>query len=88
MQKAEARRIDICSVGPVPEVNHNSEDNPGIDATDLENEPISIEEGDQILATRLLPLHPWISACHPPFLNGWQKPSRLMQNLQPQSQSI
>ena len=54
-QKAEARRIDICSVGPVPEVNHNSEDDPRIDATDLENEPIAIEEGDQILATRLLP---------------------------------
>ena len=46
MQKAEARRIDICSVGPVPEVNHNSEDDSGIDATDSENEPISIEEGD------------------------------------------
>ena len=55
MWKAEARRIDICSVGPVPEVNHDLEDGPGIDATDPENEPISIEEGDQILATGLLP---------------------------------
>ena len=54
-RKAEARRIDICSVGPVPEVNHDSEDDPGIDATDPENEPITIEEGDQILATGLLP---------------------------------
>ena len=54
-QKAKARRIDICSIGPVPGVNHNSEDDSGTDATDLENEPISIEEGDQILATRLLP---------------------------------
>ena len=26
--KAEARRIDICSIGPVPEVNHNSEYDP------------------------------------------------------------
>ena len=55
MWKAEARRIDICSVGPVPEVNHNSEDDSRIDATDSENEPISIEEGDWILATGLLP---------------------------------
>ena len=54
-QKAEVRRIDICSVGPVPEVNHDSEDDSRIDATNLENEPISIEEGDQILATGLLP---------------------------------
>ena len=55
MWKAEARRIDICSVGPVPEVNHDSEDDPRIDATDPENEPIAIEEGDWILATGLLP---------------------------------
>ena len=55
MWKAEARRIDICSVGPVLEVNHDSEDDSRIGATDLENEPISIEEGDQILATGLLP---------------------------------
>ena len=53
--KAEARRINICSVGPVPEANHYSEDNSKIDATNLENEPISIEEGDWILATGLLP---------------------------------
>ena len=70
MQKAEVRRIDICSIGPVPEVNHDSEDNSGIEAIDSENEPISIEEGDQILATGLLPPHPWISTCHPPFPNG------------------
>ena len=49
------RRIDICSVSPVLEVNHNSEDDSEIDATDSENEPISVEEGDQILATGLLP---------------------------------
>ena len=55
MQKAEARRIDICSIGPVPEVNHNSEDDSRIDATDSENKPISIKEGDRILATGLLP---------------------------------
>ena len=67
MQKAEVRRIDISSIGPVPEVNHDSEDDSGIDATNPENEPISIEEGDQILATGLLPPS---SACHPPFPNG------------------
>ena len=51
--KAEVRRIDICSVGPVPEVNHDSEDDSRIDATNLENEPISIEEGDH--AVELIP---------------------------------
>jgi RNase H-like domain found in reverse transcriptase/Reverse transcriptase (RNA-dependent DNA polymerase)/Integrase zinc binding domain/Chromo (CHRromatin Organisation MOdifier) domain len=54
-RKAEARRIDICSVGPIPEVNHDSENDSGLDATDSENEPISVEEGDRILATGLLP---------------------------------
>ena len=49
------RRIDICSVGPVPEVNHDSEDDSRLDTVDLENEPISVEEGDQILVTGLLP---------------------------------
>ena len=53
--KAEMKRIDICSIGPVPEVNHNSEDDSRLDAVDSENEPISVEEGDQILVTGLLP---------------------------------
>ena len=36
----------------MPEINHNSEE----DLTpDTEDEPISVEEGDQILATGLLP---------------------------------
>ena len=52
---AEARRIDICSIGPVLEVNHDSEDDSRIDATNSENEPISVEEGDWNLATGLLP---------------------------------
>ena len=54
-RKAEMKRIDICSIGPAPEVNHNLEDDSGLDNIDLEGEPLSIEEGDQILATGLLP---------------------------------
>ena len=57
--KAEARKIEICSIRPLLEVdhdskhglNHNSESAPN--PTD---EPISIEEGDHILATGLFPL--------------------------------
>ena len=56
--KAEARRIEICSIGPLPEVDHNSKhrlehnSEPGLDPAD---EPISVEEGDHILAAGLLP---------------------------------
>ena len=39
------RRIEICSIGPLPEVDHDSESAP--DPTD---ETITIEEGDCILA--------------------------------------
>ena len=51
-QKADAKRKDACSSGPMPEINHDSEEDltPG-----TEDEPISVEEGDQILATGLLP---------------------------------
>ena len=47
-QKADSKRKDACSSGPMPEINHNSEEDlkPG-----TEDEPISVEEGDQILAT-------------------------------------
>ena len=56
--KAEARRIEICSIGPLPEIDHDSEhglehnSEPSLDSAD---EPISVEEGDHILATGLLP---------------------------------
>ena len=51
-QKADAKRKDACSSGPMPEINHDSKE----DLTpDTEDEPISIEEGDRILATGLLP---------------------------------
>ena len=49
------RRIDICSAGLVPELDHDSKDDSKLDAANLEDEPISIEKGDQILATSLLP---------------------------------
>ena len=52
------RRIDICSAGPAPEVDHDSEDDSELNTVDSEDEPISIEEGDQILATGLLPPPP------------------------------
>ena len=51
--KAEARRIEICSIGPLPEVDHNSEH-----GLKLDSELISVEEGDRILATGLLPPPP------------------------------
>ena len=54
IRKAEARRMDVCSAGPMPVINHDSEDS---EDTDLEEIPISVEEGDRILATGLLP-HP------------------------------
>ena len=69
-QKAEVRRIDICSIGPEPEVNHDSEDDPGIDATDMESEPIAIEEGDRILATGLLP-PPSMDICTSSTISQW-----------------
>ena len=55
IQKAEMRRIYICSAGLAPEVDHDSEGDSELDTIDSEDEPISIEEGDQIVATSLLP---------------------------------
>ena len=43
--------MDVCSAGPMPVIDHDSKD------SDLEEIPVSVEEGDQILATGLLP-HP------------------------------
>ena len=57
-RKAEARRIEICSIGPLPEVDHDFEHGLEHDAEpslDPEDEPISVEEGDRILATGLFP---------------------------------
>ena len=59
--KAEARRIEICSTGLLLKVDHDSK--LGLDhdpdfAPNPTDEPISIEEGDCILATGLLPPPP------------------------------
>ena len=51
--KAEAKRKDVCSVGPIPEINHDSDEDSEPDTVSPE-ETISVEEGDQILATGLL----------------------------------
>ena len=52
IQKAEAKRMDICSAGSWLEIDHNSGDS--VDPNQ-ESEPLSMEEGDRILATRLFP---------------------------------
>ena len=54
-QKTEARRIDICSVGSLPEIDHDTADDIEINDSHLECEPLSVEEGDHILATGLFP---------------------------------
>ena len=54
-RKAESKKIDTCSLGPLPEVDHDSEDDSGPSITDPEDEPISIEDGDWIFSTGLLP---------------------------------
>ena len=51
--KAEARRIEICSIRPLPEVDHNSKH-----GLELDSQPILVEEGDHILTTSLLPPPP------------------------------
>ena len=53
-QKAEAKRKDACSIGPTPEINHDSEDDSKPDIVNPD-ESISVEEGDRILATGLFP---------------------------------
>ena len=52
IRKAEAKRMDICSAGSLPEIDHNSDDS--IDPNQ-ESEPLSMEEGDRILAIGLFP---------------------------------
>ena len=54
IRKAKAKRMDICSAGSWPEIDHDSSDS--VDPNQ-ESEPLSLEEGDCILATRLFP-HP------------------------------
>ena len=52
-KKAEIRRKDMCNVGPVPDVDHDSDFSD--DLSDTSSETLSIEDGDRILATGLLP---------------------------------
>ena len=54
-EKAEAKRRDTCSIGPMLEISHDSKEDSMSDAVNPEDEPISIEEGDWILATGILP---------------------------------
>ena len=54
-RKTETRKIDTCSIGPAPEINHDSDLDSEFDTVDPKDEPISVEEGDWILATGLLP---------------------------------
>ena len=54
-RKTETRRINICSIRPAPEINHDSNLDSEFDTVDPEDEPISVEEGNWILATGLLP---------------------------------
>ena len=46
--------MDICSAGSWPEIDHDSGDSAD---PNQESEPLSVEEGDRILATGLFP-HP------------------------------
>ena len=55
IRKAEAKRADICSVGPLPEIDHDSDSDSDPDSPGSEDETFSVEEGDCILATGLLP---------------------------------
>ena len=52
-RKAEAKRKDICSIGPIPKINHDSDEDSEPNTVSPE-ETISVEEGDRILATGLL----------------------------------
>ena len=56
-QKAEARSMDTCSVGPPPEIDHNSDCNSDSDLRSVGSKDgtLSVEEGNCILATGLLP---------------------------------
>ena len=54
-QKAGTKRKNACSIGPMLEISHDFEEDLMPDTVNLEDEPISMEEGDWILATGLLP---------------------------------
>ena len=51
IHKAESKRINACLLGPLPEVDHDSEDDSGPDITEPGDEPVSIEDSDWIFST-------------------------------------
>ena len=53
-QNADAKRRDACSIAPMLEISHDSKEDSMSDAVNPD-EPISMEEGDRILATGLFP---------------------------------
>ena len=68
-QKTEARRIDICSVGPLPEIDHDTADDIELNDSHSEHEPLSIEEGNSCA-------HQWMSKLHLLSCRDWQRLSR------------
>ena len=67
IQKAEAKRMDIFSAGSWPEIDHDSGDS--IDPNQ-ESEPLSMEEGDCILATDYSLTPRWTLELRPPSHKG------------------
>jgi transposase InsO family protein len=56
--KAQIRRKEACSSGPVPELHHDTDD-----AEDSEDGTESIDQGDRIFASGLLPSRPSEDIC-------------------------
>ena len=54
-QKAESRWKDTCTAGPIPKIDHNSDSSDSSDQDNLDVSSESLEDGDHILATDLLP---------------------------------
>ena len=57
-QKADARRKEACSIGPILEISHDSKDDSITDTVNPEDEPICVEEalleGDYFVACRIV----------------------------------
>jgi hypothetical protein len=54
IQKAEIWRMDAYTAGPMPEISHDS-DLLEEDTSNMDQKSLSLERGDQILATSILP---------------------------------
>ena len=55
-QKAESQWKDTCTAGPIPEIDHDSDSPNSSNQDHLDVPPESLEDGDRMLATGLLPL--------------------------------